>query len=179
MKRIAIALMVITACGTSVFAADWKNEGSIDLGYTMPMGNTADVVKGGLGLGLEYDGYKINDMFSIGGAFFYTSGDVKADTSKSVTTWGITPFAKYTKEVDLGGKKAVAYGLFGLGFYNSSSDVSGVDSATDLGFNLGGGLMFPLADKMQLGADLRYHYVATSGDSTNYFVPSVKFTYTF
>jgi hypothetical protein len=36
--------------------------------------------------------------------------------------------------------------------------------------------MFPIGDKMKLGADLRYHLVA---EDVNYFIPSAKFVYTF
>ncbi len=179
MKKVIIALLVLGVCGTAAFAGEWKKDAGVGLGIAMPMGDTADVLKSGIGFGLDYDGWKINDMFSIGGGFFYTSGDIKIATAYSVKTWGLTPFARYSKEVDLGGKKATAYGLFGMGFYNSSTDVPGVTNETDMGFNLGGGIMYPLADKMNLGFDLKYHNIMTEGDSTTYLVPSVKFTYSF
>lgn len=179
MKKAIIALLVLTVCGAAVFAGEMKKEASAVLGMAMPMGDTGDALKSGIGLGLEYEGYKINDMFSVGGGFFYTSGDIKANTSYSATIWGLTPFAKYSKEMDLAGKKATVYGLFGLGFYGTSSDAPLSDSATDIGFNLGGGIMFPLQDKMSLGFDLKYHNIMTEGDSTTYLVPGVKFTYSF
>ena len=181
MKNVIIALLVLAACGTTVFAGEFKNNGSVLLGYSMPTGKTADTVKGGVALGAEYDGYKINDMLSIGAGFYYTNGDIKAATKYSITTWGIAPFAKYSKEVDLAGKKMNAYGLVGLGVYNVSDDVPSPSDInyTKFGFNLGGGIMYPLADKMELGLDVRYHYVATPTDSTNYFIPSLKFSYSF
>lgn len=179
MKRVIIALLVLAACGTSVFAGELKNDGSVLLGLSMPTGDTADLVKGGIALGAEYDGYKINDMLSIGGGLFYTKGDIKNYTQYSLSALGLTPFVKYSKEVDLAGKKYNAYGLFGMGWYNMTPDAPGYDSSSYLGFNLGGGLMYPMADKMQLGLDLRYHYIASADTSTTYFVPAVKFTYSF
>ncbi len=185
MKKVIIALMVLGVCGTSVFAGEWKKEGSVGLGYAMPMGTLGDMAKGGLGIGFAYEGYKINDMFTIGGSFFTTSGKGKTyqgfDLSGvTFTTWGLTPFVKTSKEVDLGGRKCNLYGEFGLGFYGSKAAVGGITAtSTDLGFNLGGGIMYPIADKMQLGFDLKYHYVATSGDAVTYLVPGAKFTYSF
>lgn len=155
----------------------------------MPMSDAKDIVKGGLGFGLEYEGYKINDTFMVGAGFFSTSGKGKSDatfggytvdfSAVSFTTWGLTPYIKAGKEVELGGKKTNIYGLFGLGFYNSSSNVVGATSSTNIGFNIGGGIMYPLADKMQLGFDLKYHTVSDSGTTWAYLAPAVRFTYSF
>ena len=183
MKKIIVALLMLTACGTSVFAADWTKDGSVLLGYGMPGSDIGSIIDGGIALGLEYDGYKINDTFSVGGAFMYTGGKGNYDPAGigsgeyKLSVWGLTPYIKASKEVDLGGKKANVYGLFGLGFYGSSVEVYSVSaSGSDFGLNLGGGIMFPMGDKMKLGADLRYHLIASN---LTYFIPSVKFTYSF
>ena len=190
MKKILIALIVLTACGASVFAGEMKNDGSVVLGYAMPVGDASDIVKGGVGAGLEYDGYKIDNMFTLGGSFFYTSSTGKSDAKyagitydmSNVTwsTWGLTPYVKASKEVNLGGDKVNVYGLIGLGVYNSAGKVGGISSSsTDFGFNIGGGIMYPLADKMNLGFDLKYHDIMASDVTWSYLVPAVKFTYSF
>ena len=193
MKRIIAAVLILTACGTAVFAGEMMKDGSVLLGYGMPSGDTGDLVDGGIAFGAGYDAYKINDMFTIGGEFMYTSGSgsLAADpllglaVDYSLSVWGITPYIKASKEVDLGGKKADVYGLFGLGMYGATFDVelpaayaayNTSASDTKIGFNLGGGIMFPMGDKMKLGADLRYHIVASD---VSYFIPSAKFTYSF
>ncbi len=187
MKKVIIALLVLGAFGTSVFAGEWKKEGSVLLGMGIPSGDVGKEVDSGLALGLEYDGYKINDNWSIGGAFLYTSSPKKtvSGTDFTVSAWGLSPYAKYSKEVDMGGKKWNVYGLAGIGFYGASVKVdypapltaySTDVSDTEVGFNFGGGAMYPLNDKMQLGLDLRYHAIYSD---LSYFIPSVKFSYMF
>ncbi len=192
MKKVIIALMVLGVCGTSVFAGEWKKDGSFGLGYVMPMGDTADVVDGSVGFGFEYEGYKINDMFSVGAGFFYNNNKGKNDATVSGVTMDlssykfsttmISPFVKASKEIDLAGKKANIYGTLGIGFYTSDATVpagSTYASSTDMGFNLGGGIMYPLADKMNLGFELKYHTVSADELDWSYLVPTAKFTYSF
>lgn len=186
MKKIIAAILVLGVC-TPVFAAgEIQKNGGVMLGYAMPGDDVGDIVDGGVAFGLDFDGYKINDMWSVGGSFLYTTGSgdytlLGTTVDMDVTTWGLTPYAKYSKEVDLGGKKATAFALAGLGLYGvtaeaSSGGVSSEESDSEFGFNLGGGLMYPINDKMQVGADVRYHIVASD---LTYFIPAVKFTYSF
>lgn len=187
MKKVIIALLVLGAFGTSVFAGEWKKEGSVMLGMGVPSGDVGKEIDSGLALGFEYDGYKINDNWSIGGAFIYTSSPKKSVgiIDYTISAWGLTPYAKYSKEVDMGGKKWNVYGLAGVGFYGANvkldvaapfSALSTDESDTKFGFNFGGGAMYPLNDKMQLGLDLRYHAIYSD---LSYFIPSVKFAYMF
>jgi len=187
MKKAIIALLLLSVCGSAVFAGEWKKEGSVLLGMGIPGGDIGKEIDSGLAFAFDYDGYKINDMWSIGGAFLYTSSPKKTVSSVdfTVSAWGLTPYAKYTKEVDLGGKKCNVYGLAGLGFYGASAKVdwpapftaySTDESDTKFGFNIGGGIAYPLNDKMQLGLDLRYHAIDSD---LSYFIPAAKFTYMF
>lgn len=190
MKKVLIALLVLGAFGTSVFAGEWKKEGSVLLGYAMPSGDVGDLLDSGVSFGLDYDGYKINDMWSIGAGFFYTSNTKENTTlgmnyDYTLASYGLSPYAKYSKDVDMGGKKVNVYGLAGLGMYGVSQELefTGANtiyntdaSESEFGFNLGGGVMYPLNDKMQLGLDLRYHIVASD---LSYFIPAAKFTYSF
>ncbi len=185
MKKVLIALLVISACGTSVFAAgEWKKDGSVMLGMGMPSGNVGTNVDSGIAFAFDYDGYKINDNWSIAASLIDTSSPKKTTSGVDYTlsTWGLTPYAKYSKEMDMGGNKWNVYGAVGLGYYSvtSKAEIPGLISAsvtdTKFGFNLGGGAMYPLNDKMQLGLDLRYHMVASN---LSYFIPAVKFAYSF
>lgn len=194
MKKVIIALLVLGAFGTSVFAGEWKKDASFNLGYAMPMSDIGDMTEGSMAWGLEYDGYKLNDNVSFGAALFSTKADGKDDakfagatmdlSAFEVSAMGFSPFVKYGKEIDLAGKKANLYGTFGLGFYATGIEGPGTDeSETDLGFNIGGGIAYPIADKMNLGFDLKYHTVSskisTEDTSYGYIVPSLKFTYSF
>lgn len=190
MKKIILAILALCACGSAVSAGTETRDFSAGLGYAMPLGATADLVKGGLGIGLEYEGYRINDTFTVGGSFFSTSAKGRSDAKEagvsydlsgvSFSVWGLTPCIKAGKEIDLAGRKATLYGELGLGFYGSKAAAGGVTAtSTDFGLNLGGGLMYAVAERMQLGFDLKYHYIAASGDPTTYLVPGAKFTYSF
>ncbi|OGS56129.1 MAG: hypothetical protein A3J79_12290 [Elusimicrobia bacterium RIFOXYB2_FULL_62_6] len=189
MKKLVIAiiaLLVIGAIGTTVFAGEMKKEGSVMLGYAMPGGDVGDIIDGGIAFGFGFEGYKINDMFSLGAEIIYTSGSGDYDPlglgagytyDYEVSTLGLLPYAKYSKEIDMGGNKADIYGLFGMGLYSCSIDIAGASgSESEFGFNLGGGMMFPLNDKMKIGGDVRYHLVASD---LSYFVPSAKFVMSF
>lgn len=187
MKKIIAAILVLGVC-TPVFAAgEIQKTGGVMLGYGMPGSDLGDIVDGGIGFGLDFDGYKVNDMWSVGASFIYTtgSGEIASIADYDISTMGLTPYAKYSKEVDLGGKKFTAFGLAGVGFYSVNVETTGTgifngintdESETEFGFNLGGGLMYPINDKMQVGADIRYHLVASN---LSYFIPAAKFTYSF
>lgn len=183
MKKIIATLIVLSVCGTAVFAGETKKEGSLMLGYATPGGDTGDLVDGGIAFGFGYEGYKINDTLSIGGEFVYFSGEGTPVAGKdyTISTWGILPYIKYSKETS-GGTNL--YGLFGMGIYGVTLDMK-IPSVPSLntsfsdskfGFNIGGGIMFPMGDAMKIGADIRYHLVASN---LSYLVPAVKFTYSF
>ena len=183
MKKVIIALLVLTACGTSVFAGEFQKEGSALLGYAMPSGDAGDLIDGGVAFGLDFDGYKINDMFSVGGTFLYTNSAEKtvASVDWTISTWGLTPYVKYSKEVAMGSMKPTVFALAGVGMYGVTIEQSipgySVEASdSEFGFNIGGGIMFPMGDKMKLGLDMRYHLVYSD---LSYFIPAAKFTYSF
>jgi opacity protein-like surface antigen len=62
----------------------------------------------------------------------------------------------------------------GLGAYLLKTKVEGEtfegdDDETDLGFNIGGGLLIHSSSNMAIGGDLLYHYIATEDEATNLF----------
>ena len=55
--------------------------------------------------------------------------------------------------------KFVPYATIGLGFGNMALDIEDVDdedSSTEFLFNLGGGVKYPVTDRVQVRGDLRY-----------------------
>lgn len=62
-----------------------------------------------------------------------------------------------------------AYLDAGLGFYNTGIEVGSFDdSATDFGFNIGGGLKFGNpTSSVKFGLDTKLHMIQTEGESTN------------
>jgi len=197
MKKVIIALMMLTVCGTSVFAGEWKKEGSVLLGLAMPSGDAGDTVDSGMAFGLDYDGYKINDMWSIGGAFSYISSPEKttAGIDYTLSAWGVSPHAKYSTEVAMGSKKLNVYGLAGLGLYSVTAEASALGvtvEATDskFGFNLGGGADVEVAQNILLGLEVRWHHVfsaqsvvnddgTTGKNAVNNITPALKIAYVF
>lgn len=59
------------------------------------------------------------------------------------------------------GSAIVPYATFGLGFGRTHADVSGVgdDSQTEFAINLGGGVKYPINDRLAVRGDLRYFNV--------------------
>lgn len=58
----------------------------------------------------------------------------------------------------------------GVGLYNASFDVEGFDSqsSSEIGFNFGAGVGFPVGPSTRMNVSGQYHSVATEGESTNY-----------
>ena len=192
MKNILTALMVFAAFGTSASAAEMKTEAGAALGSAIANGDWADRAEGGIGFDLSYEGYKLDDTFTVGASLFYTRAAAQNTTrldysAISYSALGITPYLKAEK--DLGAQ--TVYGIFGLGLYNmrnTSGDIKsgGVvtgkvssGSAYYPGVNLGGGVMYPLNDRMKIGGELKYHLVFASGVNPRYLVPAIKLTYSF
>jgi len=64
----------------------------------------------------------------------------------------------------------------GLGLYRTSADVDYTDedgsfsfsnSSTDFGINIGGGINFPLGERIDAVAEARFHSIFTDGNSSN------------
>ena len=186
MKKIIAMLFVLSVCGTTAIAGEMKKEGSLMLGYGITSGDVGDLVDSGIAFGFGYEGYQINDTLSIGGEFFYTSGDGTpiVGIDYSISTWGLLPYLKASKEISIGDNKGNLYGLFGMGIYGITQDMkvpsvpalNASVSSSEFGVNIGGGIMFPMGDAMKIGGDIRYHLVASN---LKYMVPSAKFTYSF
>jgi hypothetical protein len=58
----------------------------------------------------------------------------------------------------------MVYGIGGIGMYNSKLSTDGSESFTDMGFNIGAGMNFPLTG-MSTFLEVRYHHVFNEGDA--------------
>jgi OOP family OmpA-OmpF porin len=110
-------------------------------------------------------GYNWTTNLSIEGEIAFIP-DIVGDTDNvdlGVTTFSANGVYHFDTQT-----KFVPYATFGLGFGNMSLDVEGVDddSSTEFLFNLGGGVKYPITDKLNVRGDLRY--VAINDENPNF-----------
>lgn len=144
---------------------------------------------GGIGIGAGIIYPFENSPFAIGGelgyqmlgSYDYSYSGAVADASAEVKFSAIPVTAQGYYMIPVQGSVA-PYVDLGLGFYSmrwkydfeagveglGSIGLDDTQSETDLGINLGGGLMFGEPDaKLRFGADLKYHIVMTENESTS------------
>jgi len=119
-----------------------------------------------------------------------TEGASNDDITCSI--FQITPVFRISKDFELGGTKAMAYGIFGFGFYTITASYSAkiealrkISDATiiKLGSNLGGGMAVGISQNMQLVFDFRWHHWHHSFHEMdtviNNLTPSLRLNHTF
>jgi hypothetical protein len=134
---------------------------SIAAGASLPTGDAADGLKMGynatVGLGfkplLVPVGVRVEGMFN---SFEFDGADV------SQRVMALTGNATYTILPQL-------YAIGGVGMYNSKASVSGSESSSDFGFNIGAGINIPLTG-FGTYVEARYHHVPVEGGNFT-FVP--------
>lgn len=106
---------------------------------------------------------RVDELFSYGLESFHAAGyENRAAGGLDLRLTSLTPFVKVSSpEGDL-----AYYGTVGLGFYhwghssfNSGGTAYAAGSGWNGGFNLGGGLLFPLRGSARAGLELRWHQV--------------------
>jgi OmpA-OmpF porin, OOP family len=126
------------------------------------LGSTLDVSGEGAGNSLAIGaaaGYDMTRNIGFEGEFSYLF-DVTGDTA--AIDWSITNFSgNFIYHFDLRDTRITPYGTFGLGFEHSSVDFDtdtrdDSASSTEISFNVGGGVKYPLTDKLLVRGDLRY-----------------------
>jgi opacity protein-like surface antigen len=125
------------------------------LGTSIGLGDPADNDSMGLGVAFAYD-WTSNLGFEGELGYLF---DVAGDTDD--VDWSVTNFsgnAIYHFDV----RRITPYATFGLGFERSSLDVENPDilalyppSATEISYNFGGGVKYPLTPRLLVRGDLR------------------------
>jgi hypothetical protein len=165
MRLMSRAALVLAATLFAAPALQAQASFSIAGGAAIPMGTTADGLKTGYnitaGVGIKPPlaplGLRIEGMLN--------QMDFKA------SAFGSTRLLAGVANVTLSGvAMPMGYLIGGLGMYNvATPDVTGSQSATKLGFNVGAGLSFPLTG-FSTFAEVRFHLVTTENESMK-FVP--------
>jgi hypothetical protein len=168
MRLMSRAALVLAATLLAAPALEAQAKFSISAGAAVPIGSTADGmnvgynVTGSLGfepplapLGLRIDGM-LNSMD-------FKSGLLNGESNRTIAG---------TANLMLGGPAMpipMGYLIGGVGMYNNKASVSGASSATDVGFNIGAGIKFPLTG-FSTFLEARLHIVNTEGSSMK-FIP--------
>ena len=159
LSRIAIAVAALAVAAPLQAQTSF----AVSLGAAVPVDNTADVldlgynVTASLGikpplapLGLRIDGMLNQFDGKAGGSLRSLAGTVNATLSGPMMP------------IPMG------YLIGGIGMYNSDSE-GAAESTTDLGFNIGAGLTFPLTG-FSTFLEARFHLVSSEGESMK-FIP--------
>jgi opacity protein-like surface antigen len=132
---------------------------------------------------------KVDDTLSYGLEASYGPGHKNRNVKgMKLRVFSFTPFLRAA----YGGEDKTFYGLVGAGVYHwtqpalsaGGSDFSS-DSGSSLGFNMGGGVIYPFWSEVKLAVDLRWHHIfSIQGDnldmgSANNLVPSLFLLYGF
>jgi len=110
-------------------------------------------------------GYNLTTNLSIEGELGIIP-DIVGDSDRidlGVTTFSANGVYHFDTQT-----KFVPYATFGLGFGHMGLDIENVedDSSTEFLFNLGGGVKYPLNDKLAVRGDLRY--IAINDENPNF-----------
>ena len=183
MKRILLTLVLATVFCVAGFAAQ-ANAGPVgtlefNLGYAK---SSTEVMPdeswgGGLAFGAGYFRsaspsfqWGVEASYDNLGSLEYDNGNT-ADNTTSGKVFRVSP------EVRMNFGSMVGPNFFaqgGVGLYNVSFNMEDSvignldDSSSEVGFNLGAGVGFPVGPSTRMNVTGQYHSVATEGESTNY-----------
>lgn len=118
------------------------------------------VTEDGLGLSIE-GGYWYLGNIAYGGYFKSNSfGEIQSRVGSRLKLYDLGVFFKAATEAGLYGKI-----LAGMTFVNVGGDSSGlrINDGMSLSLGLGGGFLFPLSDRFQIGPEVIYRHL-TSGN---------------
>lgn len=132
---------------------------------------------------------KVDDALSYGLEASYVPGHKNRSMPEmGVRVFSFTPFLRAAYQ----GEEKTFYGILGAGIYHwtqppfmAGGKEFASDSGSSFGVNMGGGVVYPFWDAVQLGLELRWHHIFTmQGENfdvklANNLVPSVFFAYGF
>lgn len=132
------------------------------------------------------DGFESTFMFAAAGDYQFDrniagglemgySWDHDHETADArVQILHITPYIRVSHPLD----NMEVYGIFGMGYYNVDPDPG--ESDGDFGFNMGGGILFPVDRNIKVGFEIRWHHIFDAlGYAINNIVPTGRFCYFF
>jgi hypothetical protein len=189
MKKVVLALALCFGFVGGTFAA--VGDGSVHLlgGYAIPVGGDwgdgTIGFKGSFALAGGGD-YQFHEMMAFGVEGGYNfKHEHQTITTWDVKMWYITPYLKGIHKMD----NMTFYGIVGGGIYGFNSDATVFGTMTDpddstitFGFNMGGGILFVIAENVQAGIDVRWHHafnVFIDDTDINNIVPSAIIAFFF
>jgi hypothetical protein len=154
MRLLSRVGIVLAAMFVAAQAAHAQTSFGIAAGASLPMGDASDVYETGyhatLSLGIKPPlaplGLRVEGMFNSFGL---------KDLDESVRVLGITGNGTFTI-------MPTAYLIGGIGMYNSKASVTGAESSSDFGFNIGAGVNIPLTG-FGTYIEARYHHIPMDG----------------
>jgi outer membrane protein X len=162
-----VAIVAIAVLSMSV-AANAQEKGDMAAGGNLVLGFGDSFTNFGIGGKFQYN---IMNPLRLEGSFTYflpKKQGVSGVAESSVSMWDLSVNAHYLFSV---ADKIKVYPLAGLGILGTSASAEvdlgeygnygGSASASEFGFNLGGGIDFRLTDKLILNAELKYKLGST------------------
>ena len=185
LRILAATVCVLALCSVSTSFAVPAQTLGINAGLAMPMGDLGDAVGMGFFGGATYT-YKLNQQFGVGGDVNYTTFGKKNDVDFKFHMLQFGAHGKYYFPMKDG--KMAPYAKVGLGMYNVSETLPGVDilgvtygggtySASKMGFSLGAGTTMKLNDKASWGLEAMYHMVSTEGSSSTFLTFAASYNF--
>lgn len=152
-------------------------------GVSLPMGDFGDAVNTGWHLTGFVDWRPVNFPTAFRGEIGYHafgSSEFRFEDTRAESKASMIPIVANVVYV-LPSQSTTRFHLMGgLGLYITNWDVEGSipefgsfggsDSETDFGINLGGGVSFPLGQRIDVVVEARFHSAFTEGENSN-FIP--------
>jgi opacity protein-like surface antigen len=181
-KAISLAAVICAFCSMA-FASDSKYSFSAIEGVSLPTGGEWASNSVPLGDNLSYDGsaftsisgdYNFNKNLAagmeLGRSYGYSPDMLLLCTNGRVSISQFTPYAKVSTSIGI----LKPYGIIGAGLYSvDMQDLNsiilpgyvvhqGFTPKDYFGFNVGGGVLYPISNSFDLGVDLRWHHICSN-----------------
>ncbi|MCL2413927.1 MAG: porin family protein [Bacteroidales bacterium] len=162
MKNLVKVAIIAIALSTS-FAAN-AQQGQMAAGANLFIGGSNETF---FGLGVKFQ-YNVTDPIRLEGSFLWFFPKTETvpgfpplipsqDVSRNI--WDLSVNAHYLFPIS--GTQLTIYPLAGLGWFGARSSIGGTNiGASRFGFNLGGGVDFPITETIILNFEARYKLVS-------------------
>jgi hypothetical protein len=140
---------------------------TFDVGAALvaPTGSFGDDAKTGYGVSADvFFGVPLIPL-KVGGHAAYNRFDAKSSGSGTLSIYEILPSVRYSL-LSIG--VAEIFAQAGVGYFNISSSISGSESQSKFGFNIGPGVSITLTPVLHLTVIPLYNFINTENKSTSY-----------